>query len=543
MTLQSQPSLPPLPARRPVSWRSVLLGLAGVLFVCGLTPYNDYVANNTFMIGNFLPIGLVLFFGLFILLVNAPLNRFAPRWALSSGELAVALGMTLVSCGIPSSGLMRYLPAHLAGLWYQGGSNNDYRKLLEQLHLPEWIFPTMHAHTVLGRAHDPVVEQFWNRAPVDADTFLAHFNAVPWRAWLTPALTWGLLLTAMATTILCLALLVRRQWAENERLPFPLAHLYASLIEPPARGKGLNALFSARAFWIGFALVFLIHTVNGLHVYDTAHWPEIPITYKLNDIFSNPPWRYLEWPVKRATLYFSIIGITYFIQTNIAFSMWVFILFLQVAKMLYGTSGVEWPYSGQQDQLFGGMIPYVLAILWVGRQQWALVGRQMLRGSRGHEPEGRYLPYFLAGWGFVLGVAGVIAWLCFAGCTLIGAIVLVLFMLMLTLVVIRIVCETGLIFVQTTLHATRPWVYLAQDLPGHLSVRTTLKSYFYTSFFQTLFTHDQRESAAVFATQAYRVADLQAYENDRTWRRGIQFTLCLALALAVGYVTAGASML
>ena len=50
------------PYRRPVNLRSVLLGLLGVVFICGLTAYNDHVVANTFLVGNFLPIGLILFF-------------------------------------------------------------------------------------------------------------------------------------------------------------------------------------------------------------------------------------------------------------------------------------------------------------------------------------------------------------------------------------------------------------------------------------------------------------------------------------------------
>src|SRR5688572_2775222 len=98
------------PQRLPVNLRSVILGIIGVVFICALTPYNDYALNNTFLIGNFLPIGLLMFFVLFVAVVNAPLWKWAPRHAFGAGELAVALGMVLVSCALPSSGLMRYLP-------------------------------------------------------------------------------------------------------------------------------------------------------------------------------------------------------------------------------------------------------------------------------------------------------------------------------------------------------------------------------------------------------------------------------------------------
>src|SRR2546423_11676083 len=107
------------PPRRAVNWRSIAVGLAGVIFISGLTPFNDFAVNNTNLIGSALPVGLLLFFLLLVLAVNAPLRRWFPRWALSEGELAVALGMGLVSCALPCVGLMRYLPGHLTGFWFQ----------------------------------------------------------------------------------------------------------------------------------------------------------------------------------------------------------------------------------------------------------------------------------------------------------------------------------------------------------------------------------------------------------------------------------------
>ena len=70
---------------RAITWRSVCIGLAGVVFICALTPYNDYALNNTFFVGNNLPlVAVMLLFG--ALLINAPVNRFVPRLALTSGD-------------------------------------------------------------------------------------------------------------------------------------------------------------------------------------------------------------------------------------------------------------------------------------------------------------------------------------------------------------------------------------------------------------------------------------------------------------------------
>ena len=96
--------------RRSITWRSVALGIIGTVLICGLTPYNDYALNNTFLVGNNLPVGVVMLTFLLVLVVNGPLWKWFPRHALSSGEITVALAMTLVSCALPSSGLMRYFP-------------------------------------------------------------------------------------------------------------------------------------------------------------------------------------------------------------------------------------------------------------------------------------------------------------------------------------------------------------------------------------------------------------------------------------------------
>src|SRR5688572_23376632 len=125
--------LPPLAnqaSRGPISWRSVALGLLGTILICWVTPYNNFALANTFLVGNNLPMGVVVFLFAFVLIVNGPLHRFAPRHALSAGELAVAFSMMLVSCALPSSGLMRYFPPSLVGPLWHARWNDEFRQLL-----------------------------------------------------------------------------------------------------------------------------------------------------------------------------------------------------------------------------------------------------------------------------------------------------------------------------------------------------------------------------------------------------------------------------
>src|SRR5438477_2038766 len=126
---------------RSITWRSVMMGSASVAFVCALAPYNDYVVANTWLVGSYLPPVLILFFFVLIVLVNGPLQRFAPRRALSHGELAVVMTMTLMGCCIPGQGLIRQLLPTLVSPFYLGGQDAALWKLFAKLNLPHWLYP------------------------------------------------------------------------------------------------------------------------------------------------------------------------------------------------------------------------------------------------------------------------------------------------------------------------------------------------------------------------------------------------------------------
>jgi hypothetical protein len=527
-----------------VTWRSVLLGLLAILVICGLTPFNNYVMRNTDLVGNYLPAGLLTLLILFTMLVNAPLWRFAPRHALSSGELAVSLGMALVGCAFPSEGLMRYLPGHLVAYWRRASEDYEVARLMSMLGLPDWLFPSFGVSDPVARGASPIVGDFFGRVPVDTDTFLSHLLAVPWGAWITPAFAWALFIFCLFGAILCLSVILRRQWAENERLPFPIAGIYLSVIEPPAPGHAFNALFRHPAFWIAFAGVFVFHGLYALHQYAPRFFPEIPHGYNLAGLFAEPPFNYTEGAFKGSRISFTIIGIMLFVQTRVSFSLWFTFVAVQVVRMVYGSVyQTELAEAAAKDSVFGGMFVYALAVLWVGRHHLAMVGRQMVRGLRPGEPVGRYLPNWLAGWAYLACSFGAILWLTYAGASWPGAIVAVLMLMLLYVNVSRIVAETGLLYVLFQVPLTRPWVFLANDLPAAMTFRTTLRSFFLGGTLYGMLADDTRENLSVYASHALRIADETVDPGDQRIGRTLPLMLCLVLALVVSYAVAGASTL
>jgi hypothetical protein len=534
----AEPALARQPARSPISGRSVVLGLLGVVIVCGLTPYNDYALNNTFLVGNYLPLGVVGLAFLFAVLVNGPLWRWAPDRALSAGEMTVALSMTLVSCALPSSGLMRYFPPSLVAPHWLAGGDGGYLNLLESLDLPDWLFPAMGGETVREQLADPVVHGYLGRWTGE--------GSPPYAAWLIPAAAWGVFILALFGASLCLVALVRRQWYENERLPFPLAAIYLALVEQPAPGRFFNDVLGRRSFWVAFGGVFALHAWNGMSRSWPQYFPEIPVYYSLPGLFNDPPLAYVDWKLKDAAVFLTVVGVAFFLPTSVAFSLWFFFILHQVHKMILGTLTGDSAIHGQRDQHFGALIAFLLVVLWIGRDHWRLVLRQSFRGPAPGEPKGRYLPYRAAFWGLVGCATVMVAWLVAAGSTWLVAIVTIVILLSAFLLITRITAETGLPLGQLHVSLTRPWQLIAY----YAGARPVPLESFYLAQMVHATHFDYREAVPVYAAHGLKVGDHTLFadreladDESADRRRGRRFLAVLALALVVGYAVSFSSTL
>ena len=515
-----------------MTWRSVGLGLVGSAVLCGLTPYNNFVLNNTKTVGSFLPLGLLLLAAAFLALVNAPLWKLAPRHALSRGELGVTLAMVLLACTTASSGLMRYLPGHLVGSHHLAGADGGIASFLRDGgSLPDWLLPDFEHNDPAARAGEAVVTNYLGRTPGDP----VALAAVPWAAWLRPALTWGVGLGLLFTAVVCLMAIVRWQWQENERLAFPLAEVYLSLTEEPRPGRAFAETFRSRSFLFAAGAVFAVHAFTGLANY----WPQqprIPLGYDFNALFAEPPLAFGTYGLKSNRVMFTIIGLAYFMPLRVSGSLWAFFLLFNLAAMLVGGAGGELTQPMQQDQTLGAMLAYGLGFAWVGRFHWTLVARRMLGRGTAADPQDPYLPYGPAGWALLACVGGMTMWLWLAGCSVAFAVLIPLVLLAFIVILGRVVAETGLIYVSLHAPLVRPAAILANDLSAFSG---TARDWSMHGLFNSVLGHDWRESSGVLASTGLVVADRAARRRRRAWL----LVPAMLAALAVGYVASGAGML
>ena len=101
-----------------MSVRAVILGVLLGLFIAGISYFNDQVIDQTFLVGNHLPIAV---FGVVALIALSGVNwllKLVGR-PMRAGELAVMAALALAVCGWPGSGFFRYfttvtsMPAYL----------------------------------------------------------------------------------------------------------------------------------------------------------------------------------------------------------------------------------------------------------------------------------------------------------------------------------------------------------------------------------------------------------------------------------------------
>ncbi len=177
-------------------------------------------------------------------------------------------------------------------------------------------------------------------------------GVVPWQAWTGPLLAWTSLLLAFFFVMLCLNVLMRRQYIDHERLSFPLTAIPLALTEERA------PVLRQPLFWVGLALPLLVQALivlgsgyprrRALGAAAGGSGAGRPLTL-------SPPWNGL------GQVYFSfifwLIGIVYLIPKEIAFSAWFF-YFLAVMQ---NVSAVAFGINGEAPSVYSNDYPALYA--------------------------------------------------------------------------------------------------------------------------------------------------------------------------------------
>ncbi|MCX8053893.1 MAG: hypothetical protein N3B12_08800 [Armatimonadetes bacterium] len=306
----------------------------------------------------------VVFLVFALALVNRILLAKLPRFAMSPAEILVIYIMLSIASAIAGrDSLENLLPLLGHAFWFADSTNR-----LAEFHrfVPRWLAP-----------QDPYVLKAY---------YLGNASIYDWallKTWLPIVGAWSAFILAMLIVMLSINVIVRRHWMDLEKLTFPTVHL-------PMEMARNQTLFRSRMLWLGFALPFVIETMNGLnHLF-----PSIPrLNLKLRDIspmFVSPPWNGMGWtPI---SFYPFAIGMAFFLPLDLSFSCWFFYV-LKKLEAVAGTAlgyknpggwaGATWPYLKEQGT--GAWIGLCAFMVWAGRKHLAQIVRAAIRGNSKQE--------------------------------------------------------------------------------------------------------------------------------------------------------------
>jgi hypothetical protein len=503
----SEPVQELLPGTRVVTARAVLVGSVCVVLVGSLVPYNDFVFSDNSLGAGFLPLIAVLLQFVLVVVVNAPLHRWAPSRALRRGELGVVVLMATLACAVPNWGVMRFLAPMPVMPFYHGTSDATFWNAFLAMDLPGWLFPV---ESIEDGRSSPVVNWFYNARP--------EGESIPWGAWVLPAVGWGVFALATLVVLVCLGRLVLEQWQLNERLPFPLVQVQADLLAEPAPGRGLNDLLRSRSLWIGLGIVAAIHGLTVLNSYQPTYFPRITLGYDFTSLVADGPLQYLRTKVKASQISFMVVGVTYFIRARVAFSLWGVFILVNCVDVVQGQRAASISSAAWADQHLGAAMAFALGIFWIGRHHWARV----LRNAFGR---GQDSSYRLTFWLAIAGLAVMVGWLVVVGVQTWLAVLIVLFTLLAHLVVARVVAETGIPFYRSSVQVSQVYGSLSPDWFSGRDI-------WFSGVGTVLGPLTSRDSITVLSQQGLGIADRCGVGTQH--RRAVSLLVVWSLLLAVG---------
>ncbi len=295
-------------------------------------------------------------------------------------------------------------------------------------------------------AYERVYTGMTQGLPVGDETL--PLSATPIADWLPALAFWLPLILLMTLALFMLQLIVHRQWSSHEQLTYPIAQVATAII---ARGPEhlVSDVFRSRLFWFGAVPVLGIHLLNYLAVWFPGWFPEVTLRWSnwgtLGHLLPTVWQAGGSASLGFGALFFSVVGLAYFISAEVSFTVG----FAGLAVVLFN---IQWyTATGTTTDLgsarSGAYLGYAILLLYTGRTYyWAVLRRAFgLAGGA----DGDHVEPVWAARIFLLAFAGFTAVLVGGfGLDWFIALVYALTLMIMFLVLTRVVCETGMPFVQ-----------------------------------------------------------------------------------------------
>lgn len=412
-------------AKKGVTLRSVLIGLILIPINCFWVVQSEAVWGITYLTITSLFFNVT--FTLFILvLINLIFIKVYQREVLSQSELLTIYTMLCLGSSVAGNNMLENLVLSLGHASWFATPENEWNKLFFK-YIPDWL---------------AVMNKDALRGFYLGDSTLytkEHLNV-----WLKPLSFWAIFVFLFIFTMLCINVIVRRQWTENEKLSYPIIQLPYEITKTgmsKSKKKANATILQNRMFLLGFVLAAFLNILNGLHF----HFPSIPqLRLKIQDIgyfFTNKPWSAIGWTP--LAIYPWVVGIVFFIPIELSFSCWFFYIFSKFQRIIGSTFGWKalpgFPYF--RHQITGGWISLLVIALFLMRRHIKKVFTVgLLKNSR---DEDEPMSYRMAIVGMFFGMGAMVLFISLAGMSVWIAFAFIIPLFALELTVTRIRAELG----------------------------------------------------------------------------------------------------
>lgn len=434
---------------RSIRLRAPLIGLLLAVGICLLTPYNNIYLRATPLGGGHFPLAPFVIFLLLAILISLVSRIFRSSLLLTGPELLMIWIEMVIGSGIAYTGFARTFLINLTTPEHFATIGNRWKEVLHPL-IPPALTPSS----------PEAVKLLYNGLPGGRDmSWLEVVVSIPWDAWLSPLLLWGVLVLLSYLVMLFLINIISRQWIHNERMNFPLLKVPEMIGKAVSEGK-TGSFFFNRFLLTGLSIPVFLHLVNGLNVYYPTI-PSIPTLFLAGSYFSESG-LLVGFQKLKIYIYPAFIGFAFLTSRQISFSFWFFFL---CGGLLYGVLnllGYSIPVSElgvtfgptlarpEEMQMIGAYGVFFLFLVWLARLHLLDVCKQSLFLEKPAPGRTEWFDVRVSFWGAILGFALIIWWYIRLGMAPVTAVLIVGAFFMIMLVATRIICQGGLAYFTLT---------------------------------------------------------------------------------------------
>ena len=339
-----------------VTWRSIFIALL-------LIPPNVFwVVETEFIWHSGHPTTISLFWNVvlnlfFLILINLGIKQVSPKSALTQAEFITIYAMLSIASGLAGhDALALTIPALSHAFWF-ATPENDWADLIHS-YIPEFLV---------------VSDKEILRGVYDGET--PFYNRQIMGAWMGPTLWWTSFIMAVSTIMICLNVMVRKQWTEHEKLSYPIIQLPMAITEH----GGAAGFFRNRLLWYGFIVAGFIDIWHGLAFFFPS-LPDFSVRHNARNwgkFFTDRPWNAIgNVPVP---LYPFVIALGFFLPLDLSFSLWFFYLFSKIQQVVGSALGIPGPFPYPFEQSIGGWLSIFIMAVLVTRRHLANVWRTIWR--------------------------------------------------------------------------------------------------------------------------------------------------------------------